>query len=261
MFNIFENISVKSLISRVNVCAPDWGEENCVYAYNKFYYFLEGQCTLILNGDTFIPKPEELFLIPAYTPHTYYQNPDHPIMKYWTHFNLIFHQEQQKLVYHKETVKCTIPKHQIIPVFAALAQTNLSTNPLDTLTEKSALLEILRIFLDNVNLDKILPINKDHFMSKMDHYIKQHLHSEISLNELADLVHLHPNYFIKYFKKHFSVTPIEYVNAIRLQTATHLLRNQSDRSIQRIAHDVGFNDYRYFSRIFKKKYGVSPSQY
>lgn len=119
----------------------------------------------------------------------------------------------------------------------------------------------MKLFLEKIDLTKILPTNTNDFANKMNAYIKQHIHSEICLTELADLVHLHPNYFIKYFKRHFSVTPIEYVNSIRLQIASKLLTYEAHQSIQSIAYEAGFNDYRYFSRLFKKKYGVSPSQY
>lgn len=63
MFPYFENIAVKNLICRVNVCAPDWGKEDDVYAFNKFYYFLEREGVLILHNDVFVPQPEELYLM------------------------------------------------------------------------------------------------------------------------------------------------------------------------------------------------------
>lgn len=258
--NYFENVMINNLISRFNVCEINWGEQDCVYAYNKLYYFIEGEATLILNGDVFTPEPEELFLIPANTPHTYYHNADKPVLKYWSHFNLILDQEK-KLNYHKETVRCKIPKDQIIPLFEALIETEMSNHPLDVLSEKIALLEILKIFLTQVDLTKILPTQSNEFSNIINAYIRENLHSGISINKLANLVHLHPNYFIKVFKKHFSVTPMEYVNAMRLQLASKLLTYESAKSIQTIANEAGFNDYRYFSRIFKKKYGVSPSQY
>lgn len=258
--NRFEHVIVQNVMSRYNVCAHDWGETDCVYAFNKFYYFIEGEGTLIIEGDVFTPQPEELFLIPANTKHTYFHNPDRPVLKYWSHFHLVLDQEQ-KLLYHPETVKCTIPKGLIVPTFEALVQTDPSANPLDALTEKTTLLHILKLFLERVNLATILPRNTDDISCKIIAYIRSHLQNEITLVELANLIHLHPNYFIKYFKKRFNVTPIEYVNTLRLQMAAKSLTQDPDQSIQRIAEEVGFNDYRYFSRLFKKKYGVSPSQF
>jgi len=258
--NSFEHATLNNLICRYNVCAHDWGEQNCVYSFNKFYYFIEGEATLVIEGDVFTPRPEELFLIPAHAKHTYFHNPRKPVLKYWSHFNLNLDHER-KLIYHPETVKCTIPKPLIVPAFETLVQTDLSANPLDALTAKTALLQLLRLFLERVDLDTLLPANENDFSSKINAYIRSHLQTEITLVELANLVHLHPNYFIKAFKKHFNATPIEYVNTLRLQLAAKLLTQEPHRSIQLIAEEVGLNDYRYFSRLFKKKYGVSPSRF
>ncbi|QJD87116.1 helix-turn-helix transcriptional regulator [Cohnella herbarum] len=258
--NCFEHVTVKNLMSRFNVCAQDWGENDCIYAFHKFYYFMEGEATLIIEGDVFTPQPEDLFLIPANTKHSYSHNPNHPVLKYWSHFNLVLDQEQ-KLIYHRETVKCSISQQLIVPTFEALVQTDVAANPLNALTEKTTLLQILKLFLERVNLALLLPANTNEFSNKVNSYIRNHLQSEITLAELANLVHLHPNYFIKYFKKYFNVTPIEYVNTVRLQMAAKSLIHDPHKSIERIADEVGFNDYRYFSRLFKKKYGVSPSQY
>ena len=61
-----------------------------------------------------------------------------------------------------------------------------------------------------------------------------------------------------------SIGPGETINHLitqkRLQQAKILLKN-SDKSISEIAEAVGFNDYNYFSRIFKKYYGISPRDY
>ncbi|SHH57592.1 AraC family transcriptional regulator [Clostridium grantii] len=258
--NYFDNIYVKKLICRKNFCSPDWAENNCVYGYNKFYYFLQGEGVLIINGDKFIPKPEELYLIPANTIHSYYHNPNNPIEKYWCHFNLVLNKEK-KFIYSKESTKCKISKEKITPLLDKLVSLDFSTNPLDTLTEKAGLLEILKIFLDNVDMKKILPSTFDEFENTINTYIKNNITKDITLTNLADIVHLHPNYFIKYFKKHFSTTPIEYVNSMKLQMATYILINEPDKSISNIAMDLGFNDYRYFSRLFKKMYGITPSNY
>lgn len=58
------------------------------------------------------------------------------------------------------------------------------------------------------------------------------------------------------------MTPIDYINTIKLYRAVHLLvYNPEKKSIETVAYETGFNDYRYFSRLFKKKYGVTPSVY
>lgn len=258
--NIFENLAVKNLICRVNVCAPDWGETNCIYGYNKFYYFLEGEGTLIIEGNEYHPEPGELFLIPADTRHTYFHNPERPVYKYWCHFDLSLN-EGQKLAYSKNGVKCKVPKEELVPVFEKLVDSDISRNPLNTLAEKSALLELLRIFMGNVDYMSILPVNSENFAPSINDYIIRNIRSKITLKQLAQMIHLHPNYFTQYFKKHFTVSPIEYVNILRLERAAQLLMHNPGKSIEEVAMETGFNDYRYFSRLFRKRYGITPSSY
>lgn len=258
--NIFENIAMKSLICRVNLCAPDWGETDCVYGYNKFYYFLNGEGTIIIEGDEYHPEPEELFLIPAGTRHTYFHNPERPVYKYWCHFDISL-DEGQKLVYSKSGVRCKILREVLVPVFKKLVDSNISKDPLGTLAEKSALLELLRIFMSNVDYSGILPARSDDFVTCINNYIICNMRSSITLRQMAKTVHLHPNYFIQYFRKHFNVSPIEHVNILRLEWAAQLLANDPGKSIAEVAGEAGFNDYRYFSRLFKKRYGITPSAY
>lgn len=71
------------------------------------------------------------------------------------------------------------------------------------------------------------------------------------------------DYVRKLFKKEVGVTPHKFLNDIRLQVAVQYLTHseQSGPNITEIAHMCGFREPLYFSRMFKKKYGVSPSAY
>lgn len=258
--NVFETIIMKCLLRGYNVCAPDWGETDCVYGYNKFYYFQAGESSIIIHGDTYHPKPGELFMIPANTKHTYLHNPLDPVLKYWCHFDLSFN-GKQKIVYSPETIKCSPHRDIVIPLFDRLVKLDSSSNSLDILSEKAILIELFRIFLENINPQKLMPQNEDHFVTKINDYILKNLQSAITLKDMADIVHLHPNYFIAFFKQYFSVSPLEYVNAMRLEKAAQLLIREPDQSIEQVAYLVGFNDYRYFGRSFKKRYGLTPSAY
>ncbi len=258
--NIFENIFVKNLICHANYCAPDWGETNCMYGYNKFYYFIDGEATLFIEGEEYHPNPEELFFIPADTRHTYFHNPKKPVYKYWCHFDLSLN-EGRKFIYSEKGVKCSISRKIIVPVFEKLIRSFNSKNPCSILAEKAALLELLGIFVRNVDYVSMLPAGTDDFIIHVDNYISKNIRSTITIQQLAEIVHFHPNYFIQYFTKHFNVSPIEHVNILRLERAAQLLVQDPDKTIGEVAVEVGFKDYRYFSRTFRKRYGITPSVY
>lgn len=91
-------------------------------------------------------------------------------------------------------------------------------------------------------------------------YIEQKYQSEISLDELADVVGMNPKYFCRVFKEYTQQTPMEYVISYRIEQAAVMLTNTSN-PIMDVALECGFNDCSYFIRTFKRIKGVTPSQY
>lgn len=91
-------------------------------------------------------------------------------------------------------------------------------------------------------------------------YISEHYNERLLLKELADRFYLHKNYCCYLFKKYLGCTFSEYLNRIRTEKSKELL-GDVNYSIEQIAEAVGYNDYFYYNRVFKKKYGITPSQY
>lgn len=91
-------------------------------------------------------------------------------------------------------------------------------------------------------------------------YMNTNYASQITLEELAELVHLHPNYLCALFKKHAGTTVFEYLSALRFRRARRLLR-QATLSVSQIAELCGFHDIEHFSKRFKTQSGLSPSAY
>lgn len=89
-------------------------------------------------------------------------------------------------------------------------------------------------------------------------YIETHFFETITLSRLALLVNISESRLSHAFKESFGMCPINYLVAFRLERALQLL--QSDMSIGEVSRAVGYEDPLYFSRIFKKKYGSSPSK-
>ena len=80
------------------------------------------------------------------------------------------------------------------------------------------------------------------------------------LLELKKYIAFSDSYLCRTFKKHTGCTMLQYLNSIRLNYAATLLTS-TNMSIQMIIDEIGFSSTRYFNKIFKSKYGISPSQY
>ena len=90
--------------------------------------------------------------------------------------------------------------------------------------------------------------------------ISQNLHRKLSLDELAELVHVSVPYLYKLFQVHLGTSPGKYIAKIRIEECKILLRD-GQLSMGQIATRMGFSSQQQFSRQFSAICGISPTQY
>ena len=95
----------------------------------------------------------------------------------------------------------------------------------------------------------------------IDHIRKNYCSSSLSLKELAEAAHSTPAYVSSLFKKEIGVSVTEYITSSRMKLAAKLLLQNPDLNLVSVSEQVGYEDPYYFSRCFKKQYGVPPSKY
>lgn len=103
-------------------------------------------------------------------------------------------------------------------------------------------------------------VNKKYVVKQIINYFEDHYSEKISLDQIAENMYLSPFYISKIFKSEIGDTPIRHLINIRLERARDLLESDSGNSIQEVAAMVGYDDAYHFSKLFKKRYGISPSQ-
>lgn len=91
-------------------------------------------------------------------------------------------------------------------------------------------------------------------------FLEQHYHRRITMQQVADLMHISEKHFCKQFKRQFGVPPQEFLMNIRLEKAKQLLKS-TDLRIKEIAGSVGFSSQLNFTAAFKKRFGQSPTAY
>jgi len=91
-------------------------------------------------------------------------------------------------------------------------------------------------------------------------FVEANLGRDLSLQVVAEQVHLHPRYLSQLFKEATGVNFVDYVNRRRLETAAQLIKS-SGLNVEQIAGSVGFNTPAYFIKKFKELYGVTPKSY
>ena len=100
--------------------------------------------------------------------------------------------------------------------------------------------------------NKIVQVTKD--------YLEAHYSEEISLEIVAEQVNISPQYFSKLIKKNTGFNFIDWLSMLRVKKAKELLTN-SNYTVKEVCFMVGYKDPNYFSRIFKKRIGITPSEY
>ncbi len=98
-------------------------------------------------------------------------------------------------------------------------------------------------------------------ISEVYKYTFDHFREDITVEDVASIVHMTPTSFCKFFKKHSMKTYIGFLNEVRIEKACQLLINNRTESISEAAFEVGFNNVVHFNRVFKQVTHLSPRQY
>lgn len=97
-------------------------------------------------------------------------------------------------------------------------------------------------------------------MEKIIKYMHQNLNNRVTLTELSEMVQLSSPYLSRTFKETTGYSVIEFFNKMKIDKAKELII-EGNKGVKEVAQALGFTDEFYFSRIFKKIEGVSPSEY
>lgn len=102
-------------------------------------------------------------------------------------------------------------------------------------------------------------INKNKIVEDIIVYFGEHYSEKISLDMISENMYVSPFYISKIFKSVTGDTPIRYLINIRLDKAKELLEKNPGISVKEVSDMVGYDDAYHFSKLFKKRFGVSPS--
>ncbi len=127
---------------------------------------------------------------------------------------------------------------------------------------KEILLEKLeKLVVDNFYHEQSQSVNKTKIAMQIKEYIDANYMRVINNHTLSELYGYVPAHLRELFRKQYQVSPMDYLQEIRLKKSEELLVGNQTLSLKEIAELVGFKDPLYFSKVFRKSYGMSPSEY
>ena len=107
--------------------------------------------------------------------------------------------------------------------------------------------------------ESYLPICTNESLKKAISYIRMNYQTDISISDVAGQTGVGERYLRKLFAQHLNLSPLDYLNQIRINKAIELLRN-TEMSIKEICFICGFKSPQYFSRVFKQQMGITPRE-
>ncbi len=245
-------------------------------------YVTEGRGVFYVNDEAFEAEAGMLFIINPNEPHHFYFDPLTPITNYECtflfrdmdgeptaihFFDLLEANRSLRLSAELFRTRMYVPsplRPLLIEGYQRILQARrdgttkeyLSVMVLDLILR----VEDITVRINGFEQNATTVRTEDHTIAAVKQYLRTKMRDKILLQELADLVHLTPNYLCTLFKEHTGTTLMSYLQQIRMREAEKLL-TYTDLSIYRIAENTGFEEASYFTKVFRKTYGVSPTEF
>ncbi len=112
--------------------------------------------------------------------------------------------------------------------------------------------------------DRIQPLhcvnNENEIIRRAQQYISQHVREKMSVTQVAKMTDVSTSYLTALFHKHLQIAPGEYIRRIKLQESKQMIR-EGNRNFTEIAAALQYSTIHHFSRQFKEKFGITPSEY
>lgn len=241
-----------------------WGHEReRRYGSSQYIliYCVDGDGEIAIKGVKYSIKPNSYLIIPPNTPHKYHSSATEPWSIYWMHFN----GEMAAELYNR----CLQGDEPVVHEVNYNPTRILVFDEICTVLEHSC----------NKREMEIMNFHALHFVTSLVYYretdpaaysmdaisssiafMKQHINLKYGLNELAKQQSISVTHYSKMFRQKTGSSPVNYFNELKVQRSCQEMFF-TDKSIKTICAELGFEDQYYFSRLFSKVTGISPSKY
>lgn len=231
-----------------------------VRPYYLFHYILKGQGTFSVNHTIYHLKAGQGFLIEPDYLTTYASDAEDPWVYVWIGFSGT----------DASHVIASIGLSQESPIFEGQEAEVLQqcvfnmlahnySKPSDTFAVLGNFYQFLSVIA--ASNQKILPsADSSLYIRQATRYIQDHFAESLTVEEIARHIGLNRSYFSSIFKEQTGQTPIAYIQNFRLTKAVYLLETTS-LSVAAVACSCGYQQPESLTRIFQKKYGVSPADF
>ncbi|MDE7342126.1 MAG: AraC family transcriptional regulator [Lachnospiraceae bacterium] len=233
-------------------------ERNVGIGENIFFYCVDGEGTICIDGKRYKLHAKEAFCIPHDQKHCYYADKEKPWSILWVHFS-----GEDTSLYSLDTYKVVSfhsrhATNRMLYLFDLLFQ--VLEEPY-SLGNFAYMTQVLALILSDTYLkERKEEASGNVHVSNIIRYMNSHLEENCTLDDLSEKFKLSKSYLNVIFRKYTKKSPIDLFVSLKMTEACKLLKT-TDMYIYEVANAVGYKDPYYFSKIFRKVVGTSPTEY
>jgi len=260
--NQFHEITISLNRTDLIQCDSTWYGNGGRPTYSSIGLIREGTGTIIVNNQEMHPVKDQLYLLPAHSVQTFFNDGTAPYLKYFCHFNIKVHDTE--LFDMINIPLCITPKDPstAAELFENMIRCHKEKSLTSLIKARQYMMDLVCYYMQccqtqDISLTKH---ESDNAVNNAISYAETHMDRPVSVLEMAAVAGYHPSHFTKLFKKRFGISPAQFIMQKKIRFATEQLTT-TDRSIADISASLGFSSQFYFCNFFKKQTGMTPSAY
>ena len=260
--NQFHDITISLERTDLIQCDQNWRGNGGRPPYSSIGLIRRGTGTIIADGKEMHPVTDQLYLLPAHTSQTFFNDGTQPYLKYYCHFNIKLHDTE--LFDFLNVPLCVTPADP--SAAAALFEKMIAAHNEKSFTSlikaKQYMMELVCFYLQCFRESNISLVesSSDIAIDRALAFVDAHMNRSVSVAEMSEIAGYHPSHFTKLFRKRFGVSPAQFL----IQKKAHFAMEQLTNTLKPIADisdSLGFSSQFYFCSFFKKQTGMTPSEY
>lgn len=242
-------------------CPSGYGYGPKIRSYHLIHFVLYGKGELHINEHIFQLSAGDAFFIPAGKVSYYEASKEDPWCYAWVSFlginsqmylyQLMTSTDDVYIVHGLDNQKYKERIFEIISLQGVSTSQYFQANGI--------LFQIMAMLFDDINFQES-NWGKSSVVDEVKFYLDINYAEKIKLRDVAKSFGIHPNYLTRIFHEKYGISPKQYLISLKLKKARRLLTT-TELSVSVISSSLGFDDQLAFSKIFKKEFSVSPSEY
>lgn len=242
-------------------CTPGYSYGPKIRSYQLIHFVLSGKGELHINEHIFQLSAGDAFIIPSGKVAYYEASKDDPWCYAWISFlginsqtyiyQLMTSSDDIYIIHNLDMDKYKAYIFEILALEGNTTSRYFKTN--------SILLHIMSLLFEDIEFNEN-NWGKESIVDEVKFYLDVNYAEKIKLQDTAKLFGIHPNYLTRIFHEKFGIPPKQYILNLKLKKACRLLTT-TNLPISVIANSLGFDDQLAFSKVFKKEFSLSPSDY